>query len=159
MISISVIEKWSKHSGPTYILSIYLYWNQEIQNTAYVISQESEIGSLTYRFHTYWELQTGFSGNSWNFTTHLDTIRLRQARPENLIRKNKIAKFLQVLKHLKVNGRCIFLWKHRLNILWCPIKMRVFHQNESFLPWPHPPSSYVGRREQVGSSHFDRTPQ
>ena len=117
VISISVIVKWSKHSGPTYIPSMYLYRNQEVQNTAYVISQESEIGSLTYRFHTYWELPTGFSGNSWNFTTHLDTIRLRQARPENLIRKNKIAKFLQVLKHLKVNGRYIFLWKHRLNFL------------------------------------------
>ena len=30
-------------------------------------------------------------------------------------------------------------------LLWCPIKMRVFHQNESCLPCPHPPSSYGGR--------------
>ena len=35
--------------------------------------------------------------------------------------------------------------------------MRVFHQNESYLACPHPPSSYEGGREQVGSSHFDRT--
>ena len=37
------------------------------------------------------------------------------------------------------------------------IKMRVFHQNESRLACPHPPLSYEGRREQKGSSHFDRT--
>ena len=30
----------------------------------------------------------------------------------------------------------------------CPIKLRVFHQNESCLAWPHPPSSYEGRRVQ-----------
>ena len=33
--------------------------------------------------------------------------------------------------------------------------MRVFHQNESCLACPHPPSSYEGGRDQVGSSHFD----
>ena len=33
------------------------------------------------------------------------------------------------------------------SILWCPIKMRVFHQNESRLSCLHPPSSYEGRRE------------
>ena len=33
--------------------------------------------------------------------------------------------------------------------------MRVFHQNESCLACPHPPSSYEGWREQAGSSHFD----
>ena len=37
-------------------------------------------------------------------------------------------------------------------VLWCPIKVRVFHQNESCLSCPHPPLSYEGRR---GSSHFD----
>ena len=37
-------------------------------------------------------------------------------------------------------------------LLWCPIKVRVFHQNESCLSCPHPPLSYEGRR---GSSHFD----
>ena len=42
-----------------------------------------------------------------------------------------------------------------IRILWCPIKMRVFHQNESCLACPHPPSSYGGRREQGDSSHFD----
>ena len=35
-----------------------------------------------------------------------------------------------------------------LELLWCPIKMRVFHQNESCLSCLHPPSSYEGRREQ-----------
>ena len=30
-----------------------------------------------------------------------------------------------------------------------------FHQNESCLACPHPPSSYEGGREQVDSSHFD----
>ena len=35
--------------------------------------------------------------------------------------------------------------------------MRVFHQNESCLPCPHPPLSYEGRREQASSSHFDGT--
>ena len=40
-------------------------------------------------------------------------------------------------------------------LLWRPIKMRVSHQNESCLSCPHPPSSYEGGREQVGSSHFD----
>ena len=34
-------------------------------------------------------------------------------------------------------------------------QMRVFHQNESCLACRHPPSSYEGGREQVGSSHFD----
>ena len=33
-------------------------------------------------------------------------------------------------------------------IQWCPIKMRVFHQNESCLSCLHPPSSCEGRREQ-----------
>ena len=33
--------------------------------------------------------------------------------------------------------------------------MRVLHQNESCFACPHPPSSYGGRREQEGSSHFD----
>ena len=33
--------------------------------------------------------------------------------------------------------------------------MRVFHQNESCLACPHPPSSYEGGREQAGSYHFD----
>ena len=33
--------------------------------------------------------------------------------------------------------------------------MRVFHQSERCLHCPHPPSSYGGRREQEGSSHFD----
>ena len=33
----------------------------------------------------------------------------------------------------------------------------VSYQNESCLPCPHPSSSYEGRREQAGSSHFDRT--
>ena len=33
--------------------------------------------------------------------------------------------------------------------------MIVFHQNENCLAYPHPPSSYEGGREQVGSSHFD----
>ena len=32
--------------------------------------------------------------------------------------------------------------------LWCPIKMRVFHQNESCLSCLRPLSSYEGRREQ-----------
>ena len=36
----------------------------------------------------------------------------------------------------------------KLKLLWCPIKMRVFHQNESCLSCLHPPSSYEGRREQ-----------
>ena len=40
-------------------------------------------------------------------------------------------------------------------LLWCPIKVRVFHRNESCLSCPHPPLSYEGRREQKGSSHFD----
>ena len=34
--------------------------------------------------------------------------------------------------------------------------MRVFHHNESFLSCPHPHLSYERRREQKGSSHFDR---
>ena len=34
------------------------------------------------------------------------------------------------------------------NLLRCPIKMRVFHQNESCLSCFHPPASYEGRREQ-----------
>ena len=33
-------------------------------------------------------------------------------------------------------------------ILWRPIKMRVFHHNESCLSCLHPPSNYEGRREQ-----------
>ena len=32
----------------------------------------------------------------------------------------------------------------------------VSYQNESCLACPHPPSSYGGRREQEGSSHFDK---
>ena len=31
-------------------------------------------------------------------------------------------------------------------LLWCPIKIRVFHQNESCLSCLHPPLSYEGRR-------------
>ena len=38
-----------------------------------------------------------------------------------------------------------------------PVKMRVFHQNESCLTCPHPPLSYEGGREQVSSSYFDET--
>ena len=38
--------------------------------------------------------------------------------------------------------------KMYIKILWCPIKMRVFHQNESCLSCPHPPLNYEGRREQ-----------
>ena len=34
--------------------------------------------------------------------------------------------------------------------------MRVFHQNKSCLACPHPPLSYGGKREQEGSSHFDK---
>ena len=34
--------------------------------------------------------------------------------------------------------------------------MKVFHHNESCLACPHPPSSYGGKREQEGSSHFDK---
>ena len=33
-------------------------------------------------------------------------------------------------------------------LVLCPIKVRVFHQNESCLSCPHPPLSYEGRREQ-----------
>ena len=33
-------------------------------------------------------------------------------------------------------------------VLWSPIKMRVFHQKESCLSCLHPPSSYEGRRKQ-----------
>ena len=39
-------------------------------------------------------------------------------------------------------------------ILGCPIKVRVFHQDESCLSCPHPPLSYEGRREQKGCSNF-----
>ena len=38
-----------------------------------------------------------------------------------------------------------------LELLWRPIKMTVFHQNESCLSCPHPPSSYEGKREQEGT--------
>ena len=44
-----------------------------------------------------------------------------------------------------------------LIVMWRPIEMRVFHQNESCLSCPHPPLSYEGRREQEGSPHFDET--
>ena len=37
---------------------------------------------------------------------------------------------------------------YSLIILWCPINMRVFHQNEICLYCLHPPLSYEGRREQ-----------
>ena len=40
-------------------------------------------------------------------------------------------------------------------LLWRPVKVRVFHQNESCLARPHPPLSYEGRREKKGSSHID----
>ena len=33
-------------------------------------------------------------------------------------------------------------------LLWCPIKTGVFHQNKSWLSCPHPPLSFKGRREQ-----------
>ena len=42
-----------------------------------------------------------------------------------------------------------------VTLLQCPIKMRVFHQNESCPACPHPPLSYEGGREKVCSSHFD----
>ena len=49
-------------------------------------------------------------------------------------------------------------------ILWCLIKMRVFHQNEISLTCPHPPMSYGGRKERakrqlsfLWKTHFDRT--
>ena len=42
-----------------------------------------------------------------------------------------------------------------LTLLWCPIKVRAFHRNESYLSCLHPPLSYEGRGEQKGSSHFD----
>ena len=54
-----------------------------------------------------------------------------------------------------------FVWllssddKNFIYVLWCPIKVRVFHQNESYLSCPHPPLSYEGRREHKASSHFD----
>ena len=38
--------------------------------------------------------------------------------------------------------------------MWCPIKVRVFHQNESCLSCPHPPLSYEGRREQKRQLSF-----
>ena len=48
-------------------------------------------------------------------------------------------------------------------VLWCPIKVRVCHQNESCLSCPHPPLSYEGRREPkmaalilMTNSQFDR---
>ena len=56
---------------------------------------------------------------------------------------------LDLWNGLQVQELFVFL------LLWCPIKMRVFHQNECCLACPHPPSSYGGRREQEGSSHFD----
>ena len=40
-------------------------------------------------------------------------------------------------------------------ILWCPIKMRVFHQIESCLSCLHPPLSYEARREQGRQLSFD----
>ena len=44
------------------------------------------------------------------------------------------------------------------SLLWYPIKVRVFHQNERCLSCPHPPLSYEGRREQEGSSHLNAKP-
>ena len=54
-------------------------------------------------------------------------------------------------KWIKLDQEIIF----PLRIPQCPIKMRVFHQNESCLACPHPSLSYEEGREQVGSSHFD----
>ena len=47
--------------------------------------------------------------------------------------------------HRGMRHALIIFWNH---LLWCPIKMRVFHQNESCLSCLHLPSSYEGRREQ-----------
>ena len=41
------------------------------------------------------------------------------------------------------------IFKRGYDLLQCPIKTRVFHQDESCLACPHPPSSYEGGREQV----------
>ena len=32
-----------------------------------------------------------------------------------------------------------------LDIMWCPVNTRVFHQNESCLSFSHPPSSFDGK--------------
>ena len=45
------------------------------------------------------------------------------------------------------NGLTIFTLPHNFKahtVLWCPIKVRVFHQNESCLSCPHPPLSSTG---------------
>ena len=64
------------------------------------------------------------------------------------------------------NSKSIAWICNQLNVelLWCPIKVRVFHQNESWLSCPHPPLSYEGRRESkkaalilTKNSHFDGT--
>ena len=52
----------------------------------------------------------------------------------------------------------LFQLKSMPPVLWCPIKMRAFHQNESCLACPDSPSSYEGGRKQVGSFHFDKKP-
>ena len=45
-----------------------------------------------------------------------------------------------------IEGMYVSFFGHLL--WWCHLKLRDFHQNESCLAWPHPPSSYKARREQ-----------
>ena len=93
------------------------------------------------------------SEQTWKFETLSNEENVWQNTTQGM--KSLLSCTLYFYTHL-ISRRDVMLQKYFFTqVLQCPIKMRVFHQNESCLACPHPPSSYGGRREQEGSSHFD----
>ena len=109
----------------------------------------SPSGGLHPETHRGWEGTSSWhpTGNPFKVPTH-ESIFRRSCQQAWSLSKFILPPFLPEFCKPKISSKRLANFCSNHKVLWCPIKMRVFHQNESCLSCLHPPSCYEGRREQ-----------